>query len=154
VTFTRVLQRIRYLLHRSDCFRPSDRLAGWDSHPLEIADFHGVLSFRNVLAVPECYRVDEFWEARRGVRHGRRIRLARHRLPVSKRSFTEVRRKRHDLMRQLRRHNQLPPEQSGAPFDCAEKLFLAFCVDSNARGIHAKMAAIFQSSKPTYLSSL
>ena len=43
VTFTRVLQRIRYLLHRSDCFRPSDRLAGWDSHPLEIADFHGVL---------------------------------------------------------------------------------------------------------------
>ena len=23
--------------------RPSDRLAGWDSHPLEIADFHGVL---------------------------------------------------------------------------------------------------------------
>jgi hypothetical protein len=43
VTFTRVLQRIRYLLHRSGCFRPSDRLAGWDSHPLEIADFHGVL---------------------------------------------------------------------------------------------------------------
>ena len=23
--------------------RPSDRLAGWDSHPLEIADFQGVL---------------------------------------------------------------------------------------------------------------
>jgi hypothetical protein len=44
VTFTRVLQRIRYLLHRSDCFRPNDQLAGWDSHPLEIADFHGVLS--------------------------------------------------------------------------------------------------------------
>ena len=43
VTFTRVLQRICYLLRRSDCFRPSDRLAGWDSHPLEIADFHGVL---------------------------------------------------------------------------------------------------------------
>ena len=32
------------VLHRPDCFRPSDRLAGWDSHPLEIADFHGVLS--------------------------------------------------------------------------------------------------------------
>ena len=48
VTFTRVLQRIRYLLHRSDCFRPSDRLAGWDSHPLEIADFHGVLSFETM----------------------------------------------------------------------------------------------------------
>ena len=30
-------------LRRSGCFRPSDRLAGWDSHPLEIADFHGVL---------------------------------------------------------------------------------------------------------------
>jgi hypothetical protein len=30
-------------LRRSDCFRPSDRLAGRDSHPLEIADFHGVL---------------------------------------------------------------------------------------------------------------
>jgi hypothetical protein len=39
VTFTRVLQRIRCLLRRSDCFRPSDRLAGWDLHPLEIADF-------------------------------------------------------------------------------------------------------------------
>ena len=34
-------------LRRSDCFRPSDRLAGWDSHPLEIADFHGVLSLRH-----------------------------------------------------------------------------------------------------------
>jgi hypothetical protein len=41
--YTRVLQRIRYLLRRPDCFRPSDRLAGWDSHPLEIADFHGIL---------------------------------------------------------------------------------------------------------------
>ena len=43
VTFTRVLQRICYLLRRPDCFRPSDRLAGWDSHPLKIADFHGIL---------------------------------------------------------------------------------------------------------------
>ena len=42
--YTRVLQQICYLLYRSGCFRPSDRLAGWDSHPLEIADFHGVLS--------------------------------------------------------------------------------------------------------------
>jgi hypothetical protein len=41
--YTRVLQRICYLLRRPGCFRPSDRLAGWDSHPLEIADFHGVL---------------------------------------------------------------------------------------------------------------
>ena len=24
---------------RLGCFRPSDRLAGWDLHPLEIADF-------------------------------------------------------------------------------------------------------------------
>ena len=40
--YTRVLQRIRYLLRRSGCFRPSDRLAGWDLHPLEFADFHGV----------------------------------------------------------------------------------------------------------------
>jgi hypothetical protein len=34
-------------LRRSDCYRPSDRLAGWDSHPLEIADFHGVHVFRD-----------------------------------------------------------------------------------------------------------
>jgi hypothetical protein len=57
VTFTRVLQRIRYLLHRSGCFRPSDRLAGWDSHPLEIADLHGVLNCRDSLcglASPEA----------------------------------------------------------------------------------------------------
>jgi hypothetical protein len=26
-------------LRRPDCFRPCDRLAGWDSHPLKIADF-------------------------------------------------------------------------------------------------------------------
>jgi len=45
--YTRVLQRICYLLRRPGCFRPSDRLAGWDSHPLEIADFHGILDFRN-----------------------------------------------------------------------------------------------------------
>jgi len=31
--YTRVLQRICYLLRRPGCFRPSDRLAGWDSHP-------------------------------------------------------------------------------------------------------------------------
>ena len=37
--YTRVLQQICCLLRRSDCFRPSDRLAGWDLHPLEIADF-------------------------------------------------------------------------------------------------------------------
>jgi hypothetical protein len=36
---TRVLQRICYLLRRPECFRPSDRLARWDSHPLDIADF-------------------------------------------------------------------------------------------------------------------
>ena len=46
--FTRVLQHIRCLLCRSGCFRPSDRLAGWDSHPLEIADFHGILVIRDV----------------------------------------------------------------------------------------------------------
>ena len=28
---------------------PSDRLAGWDSHPLEIADFHGVLELQELL---------------------------------------------------------------------------------------------------------
>ena len=39
VTFTRVLQQICYLLYRSGYFRPSDRLAGRDSHPLKIADF-------------------------------------------------------------------------------------------------------------------
>ena len=35
--------------HHPDCFRPSDQLAGWDSHPLEIADFHGVLSYWHFL---------------------------------------------------------------------------------------------------------
>jgi hypothetical protein len=46
--YTRVLQRICYLLRRPGCFRPSDRLAGWDSHPLKIADFHGVLAYWRV----------------------------------------------------------------------------------------------------------
>jgi hypothetical protein len=32
--------------------RPSDRLAGWDLHPLEIADLHGILSFRGARNVP------------------------------------------------------------------------------------------------------
>ena len=44
---TRVLQRICYLLRRPDCFRPSDRLAGWDSHPLEIDGLRGVLRLRH-----------------------------------------------------------------------------------------------------------
>ena len=44
VTFTQSTStHVVTSLRRSDCFRPSDRLAGWDSHPLEIADFHGVL---------------------------------------------------------------------------------------------------------------
>ena len=33
---------------RPGCFRPSDRLAGRDSHPLEIANFHGILVLRDV----------------------------------------------------------------------------------------------------------
>jgi len=37
--YTRVFQRICCLLRRPGCFRPSDRLAGWISHPLEIAVF-------------------------------------------------------------------------------------------------------------------
>jgi hypothetical protein len=39
--------------------RPSDRLAGWDSHPLEIAAFHGVLGFETrcpVLRPHGCVR--------------------------------------------------------------------------------------------------
>ena len=36
-------------MRRPDCFRPSDRLAGWDSHPREIADLHGVLSHWNAV---------------------------------------------------------------------------------------------------------
>ena len=48
--YTRVLQRICHLLHRPGCFRPGDRLAGWDSHPLEIADFHGIPVFRDFSA--------------------------------------------------------------------------------------------------------
>ena len=37
-------------LRRSGCFRPSDRLAGRDSHPLEIADFtaYGVSGARKM----------------------------------------------------------------------------------------------------------
>ena len=42
-------------LRRSGCFRPSDRLAGWDSHPLEIADFRGILDFRHVSSGPYVY---------------------------------------------------------------------------------------------------
>ena len=44
---------------------PSDRLAGWDSHPLEIADFHGVLSWweqrqlQNLLLVSECNEITD-----------------------------------------------------------------------------------------------
>ena len=34
--------------HDQTRLRPSDRLAGWDSHPLEIADFHGILDCRRV----------------------------------------------------------------------------------------------------------
>src|SRR5476651_418086 len=56
VTFTRVLQRICYLLRRPGCFRPSDRLAGWDSHPLKIADFHGVLVYWDVSLTAELIR--------------------------------------------------------------------------------------------------
>jgi hypothetical protein len=37
--YTRVFQRVCYLLRRSGCFRPSDRLAGWILYPLEIAVF-------------------------------------------------------------------------------------------------------------------
>ena len=40
VTFTRVLQRICYLLRRPGCLRPSDRLAGGIRF-LAVADFHG-----------------------------------------------------------------------------------------------------------------
>ena len=72
--YTRVLHHICYLLRRSDCFRPSDRLAGWDSHPLEIADFHAVPFFncgslhdgrglkfklRDMPAATECIRAIE-----------------------------------------------------------------------------------------------
>jgi hypothetical protein len=32
------------------CFRASDRLAGRDSHPLEIAEFGGILGIRDVIA--------------------------------------------------------------------------------------------------------
>jgi len=40
VTFTRVLQRIRYFLRRPDCFRPSDRLG---FAPTENRRLHGIL---------------------------------------------------------------------------------------------------------------
>jgi hypothetical protein len=39
-------------LRRPDSFRPSDRWAGWDSHPREIADLDGGLSFRGTQIVP------------------------------------------------------------------------------------------------------
>ena len=56
-TFTRVLQRIRCLLRRSDCSRPSDRLAGWDLHPLEIAVFSRRTAFlgRRRLCAPDSW---------------------------------------------------------------------------------------------------
>ena len=38
----RRLRRIRYLLRRSDCYRLERPVAGWESHPLRIADLHGV----------------------------------------------------------------------------------------------------------------
>ncbi len=53
--YTRVLHHICHLLRRPGCFRPSDRLAGWDSHPLKIADFHGILHFRHVSSRPYVY---------------------------------------------------------------------------------------------------
>ncbi len=40
--YIEVLQQLCYLHHRSDCFRLERPVAGWDSHPLEIADFHGI----------------------------------------------------------------------------------------------------------------
>jgi hypothetical protein len=47
VTFTQSTStHVVTSLRRPDCFRPSDRWAGWDSHPREIADFHGVLVSR------------------------------------------------------------------------------------------------------------
>jgi hypothetical protein len=35
VTFTQSTSHVVTSLRRSGCFRPSDRLAGWDSHPTE-----------------------------------------------------------------------------------------------------------------------
>jgi hypothetical protein len=53
VTFTQSTStHVVTFLRRSGCFRPSDQLAGWDSHPLEIADFHGVLSRWDFLCGP------------------------------------------------------------------------------------------------------
>ena len=34
-------------------------MAGWDSHPLEIADFHGILVFRRVRETSNVRRVDD-----------------------------------------------------------------------------------------------
>ena len=34
-------RQIFYLIFRTDCFRLKRPAAGWASHPLEIADFHG-----------------------------------------------------------------------------------------------------------------
>jgi hypothetical protein len=39
------VDKILSISDRLGCFRPSDRLAARDSHPLKIADIHGVLSF-------------------------------------------------------------------------------------------------------------
>ena len=48
VTFTQSTStHVVTSLRRSGCFRPSDQLAGWDSHLLEIADLHGVLVFEH-----------------------------------------------------------------------------------------------------------
>ena len=41
--YTGVLQPLRYLRDRSDCYRLERPLAGWESHPLKIHAFHGAL---------------------------------------------------------------------------------------------------------------
>ena len=49
----------RHSYWHSSCFRPSDRLAGWDSHPLEIADLHGVLGCDNADGRPMSHVMEQ-----------------------------------------------------------------------------------------------
>jgi hypothetical protein len=55
-TLYRRLRRIRYLLRRSDCYRLERPVAGWESHPLRTADFHGALFAQCLLGRYPCPR--------------------------------------------------------------------------------------------------
>jgi hypothetical protein len=42
--YIEVLSMVNSIFHCSDCYRLERLAAGWDSHPLKTADFHGALN--------------------------------------------------------------------------------------------------------------